>query len=296
MKSHDEKAMNANRAREVFSEIHEGVADAHTRKVFERALEQDPELRQEYAEFVRAMELLSDMGATPVEVPADLHEIISARVDRHVWEAGQAKKRRIWGLPSWAVGGLATVAVAASLVAVVARSNQSTGIAGITPVPPSVIKVKPAKAEFTFTGGQVRLSVSADRAVSVTVKRSDSDVVEGKYDVVDTKTIVDAPLINKESDPVALTVRFSDGQTPMFIVLPGTERNSVLTGEGDLNAVAKAVAGHFGTPVILTETANPKTYSWTFNADDTADDVRARLIAAGVGVEILPTGLLRISP
>lgn len=294
MKSHDEKAMNANRAREVFSQIYEGVADDYTRRVFERALEQDPALREEYAEFVRACAVLSEMAHEPVEVPADLHETISARLDKHIWETRDAKKK-FFGLPSWSLGGLAAVAVAATVFAAVNRPQDGRSIAPMIPVPAA--KVLPAKAGFTYVGGRVHLTATSERPVRLTVKRTDDDVVQQTYDVRDAKSEVDAPLINNGAEPVGLTVKVSDGQTPLYIMLPGTQRDTSLTGEGDLTAVAKAVAAHYGTPIVLVDPYTvAKTYRWTFQEGDTAQDVQARLVAAGVSVEIMPTGILRISP
>ncbi|MBS1707240.1 MAG: hypothetical protein JSS65_00810 [Armatimonadetes bacterium] len=286
--------MNANRAREMFSQYHEGEADAHSAKVFERALEQDPALRQEYDEFVRAVELLSQFADEPVEIPSDLHEKISARLDNHVWEKKQAGTKKLFGLPSWASGLLATAAVACAVFAVVNRQQEGPGSHG-DPLGPIVAKPKPAATSFAYVQGQVHLQVSAERPVEITVKRTADDKVEGKYSVPDKGTEVDAPLVNNEAKPVGLTVRVSDGQPPMFLVLPGKDRETESTGDGDLSALAHAVAAHFGTPVVLiSPTTATKTYHWSFTEKDQAKDLVQRLSDVGVGAEILSSGLLRL--
>ncbi len=287
--------MNVNRARDIFSDYYEGLADDHSRKVFERAIAQDAALREEYEAFVQAIESMSALSNETIDVPADLHETISARIDKHVWEKSQTTSRKVFGLPNWAFGGLAVAAIAVALVAIVKRPM--TGPAGTPAVAGSgigLLNSAPVKASFAYVGGKINLQVSSDQKLSVTVKRTDTDEVVKTYSIAGRGTQIDAPLINNTADPVALTVKLSTGSS-MFIVLPGTTRTEALSGDGDLFAVAMAVAGHFGTPVVLTPPDAMKSYHWEFQAKDTASDLPQRLTSSGLSVELMESGLLRLS-
>src|SRR5688500_10784952 len=83
--------MNASKAREFFSSYFEGTLDAGLRQAFERRLHTDAEIQAEYRAFERTMGQLSTLKDLEVEVPFDLHERISARVDLHIFEAKRAK-------------------------------------------------------------------------------------------------------------------------------------------------------------------------------------------------------------
>ena len=83
--------MNANKAREFFSSYFEGNLDDGLRQAFERTLNTDAELQAEYKAFERTLGQLAGLRDVEIEVPFDLHERISARLDRHIYEKRQTR-------------------------------------------------------------------------------------------------------------------------------------------------------------------------------------------------------------
>ncbi|HTQ08499.1 MAG TPA: hypothetical protein VMI31_00360, partial [Fimbriimonadaceae bacterium] len=89
--------MTNEKAREFFSAYHEGTLEPGFRVSFEQKLKSDYAVRHEFESFVRAMEKLDALRDEEIEIPADLHDRITARLDRHLYE------RRKSATPSWSV-------------------------------------------------------------------------------------------------------------------------------------------------------------------------------------------------
>src|SRR5206468_1416476 len=103
------------------------------RQAFERELGTDAQLLAEYKAFERMMSDLGTIKDVPVEMPFDLHERISARLDRHLYE-NKARPRALFGgwWRSVALGGVATL----SIIGVIASLNSSGGQTSLSsPVP-----------------------------------------------------------------------------------------------------------------------------------------------------------------
>lgn len=81
--------MTCERAQELFSDYHEGTLAPGLRQELERHLDQDPACSHQYQLF-KAM-LNSFECLPPVEVPSDLQEKVSQRLDRLDWESKQGK-------------------------------------------------------------------------------------------------------------------------------------------------------------------------------------------------------------
>ena len=64
--------MSPEEAREAFSEAFEDDLDPERKAAFEAALRDDAELRQEYAEFVETLQLVSRIGGDEDEPAPDL--------------------------------------------------------------------------------------------------------------------------------------------------------------------------------------------------------------------------------
>ena len=109
--------MNSNKAREYFSAYLEGSLDAGLRQSFERKLATDATVQAEYRAFVSVVEKLNALKDETIDVPYDLHETISSRLDRHVYDN---KSKTTFALSGWwrslALGGLATAAIIATIV------------------------------------------------------------------------------------------------------------------------------------------------------------------------------------
>src|SRR5687767_3235474 len=142
--------MNADKAREFFSSYFEGTLDAGLRQAFELRLETDAETQAEYRAFERSMGQLDTLKDIEIEIPYDLNEKISARVDRHIFEAKRTKGSPwLAFLRPMAIGGLAAAAIIGT---VITMNNRSGGVqpAGLTTgsQPPKI--ETPAPKGFNF--------------------------------------------------------------------------------------------------------------------------------------------------
>ena len=84
--------MNIEKAREFYSAYHEGSLDKGLKQAFERQLETDAQVAAEFRLFKQAMEELSQLESEAIEVPSDLHDRISARLDLHILEQRRKKE------------------------------------------------------------------------------------------------------------------------------------------------------------------------------------------------------------
>lgn len=240
--------MNLNKAREYFSAYYEGTLDKGLAQSFERSLREDAQLQAEYRAFESTMEELSSMSA-PVEVPDDLHERISARLDRHIWENKQTQRT---GITSWwrilAIGGAAVAVIALALI-------QANGAGGKTPSNTTPATTIPApinserKLEIKPQINGVTLSYSSTDAKAVTI--SDSEGKElNKYTVGGNVELKDQFLGNTGDRANIFVVKVGD-EAPVYIALPGSKPAEFTAGNGTLLQFIESVADGYRMPVVL---------------------------------------------
>ena len=78
--------MNAKKAQEYFSLHFEGELTGGLLDQFERALKTDAQVQAEYRAFVHTMKTLEELKAPIAEPNFDLHEVISQRMDKHLFD------------------------------------------------------------------------------------------------------------------------------------------------------------------------------------------------------------------
>jgi hypothetical protein len=261
--------MNLAKAREYFSGYYEGSLDRGLKQAFETCLREDAQLQAEYQAFERTMTELDSLRAVEVEPPADLHEKISARLDRHIWEEKRTAKPSFAGW--WRSLAIASVAGAGFLFAIFKLGGPAdTAQAGLlgTPVPVSSEQII---VQNDGGGVLVRYPVAKDRTIVI---RS-QDGIE-LHRVLLQNQDFRAPLTNNLESAQLLSVEVEGGGT-MLIALPGTKSESEAAGEGDLRQLAKALAGKYQHTVVLNISNVDRQVSWNFDSDDAVLEARQAL-------------------
>src|SRR5579859_1468627 len=181
--------MNLGKARDYFSAYYEGSLDRGLKQSFEARLKEDAQLQAEYRAFERTMAGLGALGRIEIEPPADLHEKISARLDRAVWDQKRAKTNSWFAL--WKVfvlGAAAATAVFVGFYKLNANgdSQNRAGIAGL-PTPGSEAQFK-----FSSRNQTVYLSFPTVDHATVVIKDGNGKILDSE--ALDHQGISDKPL------------------------------------------------------------------------------------------------------
>ncbi|MBL8049520.1 MAG: hypothetical protein JNJ45_12645 [Chthonomonas sp.] len=244
--------MNSSKAREHFSDYYEGSLDAHLLRGFEAELERNPTLQREWSQFVEAMESLNELRDVPVQVPADLNERISMRLDRHIWEAKQAPEK-VSFLSGWwrslALGGVAATALVATLLTLNQRSANYTAGMGEGQSPLSVRAVGEDLEIIAQSRNSTRLVVR-DVTHSTEIK-----VIEVNRQRV--RSVID----NGDASGRIISVSLGDYDKTLVIAFPGTVEESRTSGS--VAEFSMAVATARRAPVVVDVSDLAAKVTWT---------------------------------
>lgn len=276
--------MNAHKAREFFSAHLEGSLDAGLTAAFERALAGDSGLSAEYAEFRATVARLSTIKDEAVpEPPFDLHERISARIDKAVWEAKQAQPTGFWSKWRLPLAGFAATAAVVATVVALQRPAQGPATAGVVEAP-----IAAPGLEVRLAEGRLWVTHGAKAGTTVEVVRLQDGVKIDAFDV--SERALDAPLQNASSGSVLVVIEAAGSSK--VLALPGTRRAPKASGEGTVTEFALAIADTSGTPVEVRAKDQALKAPWTFEAADLAGSVQKE---TGWKIERRADGLLVVS-
>ncbi|HWA84386.1 MAG TPA: hypothetical protein VG820_13170, partial [Fimbriimonadaceae bacterium] len=185
--------MTNEKARDFFSAYHEGTLESGLRVSFEQKLKADADLRREFDSFTRAMDDLDVMKFEEIAIPDDLHERISARLDRHIYE----KKRS--ATPHWTTWlrglGFAGIGAAAILGAVFSLNSgggaNSVVPAGISTSDQIAFGMTADGVNITFAPNSVKTIVITNAGKEV-VRKTIGDAASPKFRTVLSNTLANA--------------------------------------------------------------------------------------------------------
>jgi hypothetical protein len=230
--------MNLGKAREYFSDYLEGTLDKGLAVGLEKAMREDREIKREYDEFVAVIHSLESMRENEVEIPYDLHEKISARLDLSVWETKQSVK------PSWfsgwwrslAVGGAAACAIVATLASLNSGGQgYSAGVVSGSSEPLSV----------ALKNGQMEVTAISNGAQQLIIR----DVLLGK----DLKrvSLKDQRMISmlQNNDFSGRLISIELGSSKLMVALPKT--GGELNSQGNVSDLCVTLAGKLNMPIIV---------------------------------------------
>lgn len=275
--------MNVAKAREYFSAYHEGTLDRGLREAFERALKTDAQVAAEYKAFASLMEGLGAYGAASIEPPDDLHEKISARLDKAVWEQKRTEKPTAFG---W-LKALGLTAVATTLIFVVATQMRPSGNVQTANVVPMG---QGSGIDVRFDSGRTLLSYPGLKDRGVILRDEGGEVLQAIR--VEGEEIKDKLLANASPRAKVLGVEVP-GQPTVYVAIPGSTAQSVTEGSGSLKEMARAFAGFYRNPVVLAVKDPEQAVDWKLEADEMKSAQNA-LSILGFQSELRQSGVLWI--
>lgn len=251
--------MTNEKARDFFSAYYEGSLEPGLCVSFEQKLAEDGSLGAEYRSFTGAMKELDTLKLDEIQVPADLHDRICARLDRYLYDQKQKAPR--WGLciRNLAYAGVGVLAIVGGLFAFNSRSG--TPQAGVIPVPaPDVV---------TYTVTEEGVGVRTGSRLS-------------------------SLLQNDRPHAALFEVKASGDQGVRYVAMQGKRASSVNSGDGTLKEFVKAVADYFRMPVSLKVENADERVTWTFTSRDAVAEVGKVLPAPRFQVSLMQDDMLQI--
>jgi hypothetical protein len=279
--------MTNEKARDFFSAYYEGSLEPGLCVSLEQKLSVDGSLKDEYQAFERAMSSLDTLKFEEITIPDDLHERISARLDRDIYERKRNAKPAlgVW-LRGLTLAGVAAAAIIGTIFAMNARSEEASAGVG-APLP--------AKAHLVYTiqGDQVALKYAPASSKTVVITDGEGKVlsrnVVGGDQKPDLKSVLENPLPNA----AVFGIQIEGEDTPSYVVVYGSERTNINHGEGTMVDLAKAVADFYHTHVMLKTGVPTERTSWTFSTSDVVTEV-SRVVGSNYTVTLLKDGMLEI--
>ncbi len=270
--------MTNEKARDFFSAHYEGTLEPGLSVSLEQHLKSNADVKREYESFVRAMGDLDMLKFESIEIPSDLHDKISARLDRHLYE----RKRNatpVWG--TW-LRGLAFAGVGALAIvgAIFAFNNRGQG---------------PAAAGAFVAPAPPKISVTSE-GVSLDLQRPGKTViVSDQTHVVSRSVIGDQPLVLSNSRPEAAVfkVQIAGELGATYVAIPGRTRLTNGHGNGTIAEFANAIAGYFQMPVTVDANRPSERISWAFASSDAVSEA-SKALGPNYSVTSIASGPLEI--
>jgi hypothetical protein len=278
--------MTNEKARDFFSAYYEDSLEAGLRVSFEQKLSTDHSLKDEYRAFQDAMESLDTMKFEDISIPDDLHERISARLDRAIYDQKKAKPALTLWLRSLSYSAVAAVAIVGAIFTINARSNNSN----VADFVPATTK---ASINYSVTGSDVTLKY-APRSHEVVVVTDAAGKEVSRTDVgIESNREMKTVLSNPLATPAIFGVKIEGEESSTIVAIPGKERSAINKGDGTIADLAKAIADFYHTHVTVTTNAPTEQLNWTFSSADVVSET-GRVLGRNYSVTLLADGRLEI--
>jgi len=287
--------MNLSRARELFSAYFEGELDAALKHQFEATLNSNPELQDEYAEFVSFYGELGSMVEEEIEVPMYLSDRIATRLE-------EAQAKRSNGLGSFgfgwltgafsrfALGGLVAAAILGAGIGIMSKGGPAAAglIPGFNPSEKSsAINVNPL--EYSFDGQLLSLTYQVQEHQTLTVN---GQPVRAKR-TGDRSISVNLP--NPGLKAAEVIIAIEGGNLRETLVVPGKDRSGPTASTGQIQEFAHALADRYGIPVRLPASDSKAAIAWNFTATNAYDAAKSALDKTGFTSDKRPSGMIVLS-
>lgn len=281
--------MTNEKAKEFFSAYYEETLEAGLRLSFEQKLKADRSLKEEYDSFVRAMDSLGVLKFEEIEIPHDLHEQISARLDRHLYEKKQSAK------PAWntwfrslAFAGIGAVAIIGAMLAL---TNRGGGVAG-DPATSSFGSSTKEQIKYSIKNDGVTLSFAPNSPKTVIITNGGKEVThtivgDGKMPALSTL------LSNSLPSASVFGIQISGEKGTTYVVIPGTARSSVSKGEGTVVDFAKAASDFYRMPIRVSTVVPNERIVWAFTSPNAVAE-SGKALGSNYSVTLLDSGMLEV--
>lgn len=246
--------MNQEKSREFFSAYYEGTLEAGLKHTLEQRLRADAQLMAEYRAFERTMEELDGLKFETIEVPSYLSDRITSRLETVQESKRPAPWLQLW-LPRFAVGAVAATAIVGAVLSLSARSGNNA-MGSIVSLPGAHKPTSTVPVTFTNQDG-VTTVVSGDQPSLVTEQNAGNSLrlMPGKR----------MELTNANTSSALFTVKPAGEAVTILVAVPGKKVGADLSGSGTLQDFAKAMADHYGVPIVIKNSDLGKHVTWNFD-------------------------------
>lgn len=242
--------LNANKAKDLFSDYREGTLERSLKIAFEQAIEQDSHLKRDYEAFSLSYDQLQGLSQSDVSLPDGLNDTILARIDKHVWDQKQRQTKpwALWARNSAVVGSAAVVLIFA--VKGLSHRASTTAEGGI------VNSYSRPVVTLTQTGDGVDIAINvSEKSHLQIVSMPDGNAIED----LDLVKPWQGTLKNPNSSAAAFGLQLAGMKVNEVIVLPGNNPASVDADDSKtLVDFAKSLADKYQVAVEVKD-LNPAT-------------------------------------
>jgi hypothetical protein len=256
--------MTSEKARDFFSAYREGTLETGLRLGLERKFESDGNLLAEYKSFCSTLDSLEGLKNEVIELPFDLHDKISAHVDRDIWERKRSSPAGWFGkLRTSAFVGAGALVVFGAVYSLSHRGSSEPMPAGVIPPTSSTSLDLQPQAD----GLWVTYAPAQDREV---VFRSGSSELPFEREKVGKNSPLKQRLDNPGVGTVLLKIDVQDAPSEgsLEVAVPGVHRDGNAKGTGTLEEFARALAGRFREAVLLKAVDGQTQVAWDFTQTD----------------------------
>ena len=260
--------MTQDKAREFFSSYYDGTIEKGFKQALEQKFRVDADLLAEYKEFEGVLNSLSFLQGEEIEVPFDLNDKISARIDKHVWDQKKAPAVSIFsGFKSYVFGAIAVVAIVGASVTLHQKGGKAAE-AGIGISSGATVD----KLEASVKDDVLHLNYTPSTPEQVIVRSEDGKVLRQ----VEVKDALDTTLVNSQPNATLMNVSVGQQVPTTYFAIPGSTREMKTSGTGSVLEFAKALSGYYKVPVEITGQPDGN-ISWTFSGSDVRQAAQTNL-------------------
>jgi hypothetical protein len=280
--------MTNDKAREFFSAYADGTLEPGLKQSFEHRLRSSSSLQQEYRDFEQTLDELGALRFEYIEVPNDLHDRITARIDRQVYEQKQA------AAPAWhgwvrnlGFAGLAAAAIFGAIIGLNSRRPSDDAVlgGGVSLSSNDSLAIKSVDGSVVLSyAPSVKHDVSVSSATTGQVLRKVSVGSDGWTN----------SLQNKQPEPALFEIAISGEQPTTLIALPGQSPYLKKAGQGTLKDFAKTLAGVYHVPVVLKAAHPDQPLAWNLTVPNAAEAASGILGTQRFTVDDRETGVVWI--
>lgn len=288
--------MNAEKAREYFSQYYEKELEGGLLESFERALKSDAQIQAEYRAFEYTMEQLSALAVPVPEPDFDLHEAISRRLDRHQFETSRSAQPSFW--QHWGrvlVGGVAGIAILGTVASFLMKSNNASTSGPVPIVKPAVNMIDTTRFDLLSENDQWSLIYTAKGVEKIRIL--DSNGLELESARLDGKQLV-SPLHNQGVEASLIEFRVEGAKYPVFIAMPpalaeGSEGKTI-EGNGNIQGLAQQAAKQCGRPVVFVQKTGDVDVKWSLEVGKGVESISQAVASHGYAAEEAESGAIWI--
>ena len=272
--------MTTDKAQELFSAYFDGSLEPSLKRTLEVKFKAEPNLHEEYLAFVSLVADLDHLRDEDIEIPIFLSDRIATRL-----EAEQSKTPIFANSLSRWFKGLGFAALAG--LAIFGAYNGFTALTS-TAVGPVIVE-SANELDYTVNNGTVSVDFqpTSNRALIISTEASTRRIEpKGGRST--------SPLINANPTPSSFRVQLEGDPHSTIIVVPGSKRQTVPTGNGTIEDYAKAIASYFSQPVRIDTNQTGASFSWSITGTEPLAATQDTLASHGYSADVRKGGLICI--